>query len=67
MNGPTDPRIYQQFERTALWAAIAGALAELEATREVVVGTAPHYVIGYLCQELVAKQVVDAEALVPRA
>lgn len=64
MNAPTDDRIYQQYERTALWQALAGALAELEASHELAVSTAPHYVIGYLCQELVAKRVVGDAALV---
>lgn len=66
MSKPADARIYQQYEGTPLWAAIAGALADLEASRELVVGTAPHYVIGFLCQELAAKRVVDGDALVAR-
>ncbi|MDF1506099.1 hypothetical protein [Roseisolibacter sp. H3M3-2] len=63
MTRPDDQRIYQQFEGTPLWKALAGALADLEASRELAVATAPHYVIGYLCQELAAKRVVDDDAL----
>jgi hypothetical protein len=66
MRKPDASRVYQQYEGTPLWEALAGALAELEASREVVVGTAPHYVIGYLCQELAAKRVVDGDALARR-
>ena len=57
--------IYHQFEDTPLWAAVASALADLTASKELAVGTAPHYVIGYLCQELAAKHVVQEAALRP--
>lgn len=55
--------IYEQYEHTPLWRALEGALADLEASREVTVGTAPRYVLGYLCQELAAKWVVTGAAL----
>ena len=54
---------FQEYRDTPLWHALAGALAELEASREVRVDTAPEYVIGYLCQELAAKWVVASSAL----
>lgn len=59
------PTIYGEFQGTPLWTALAQALADLTASREVAVATAPHYVIGYLCQELAARRVVDAAALRP--
>ncbi len=59
-------RPFQEYRDTPLWRALAGALVELEATREVKVDTAPEYVIGYLCQELAAKQVVASSALTRR-
>lgn len=62
---PRPHAVYEQYERTPLWRALAGALAELEASREVTVGTAPRYVLGYLCQELAAKWVVTGDALTP--
>ena len=56
-------RAFEQYRNTPLWAAVGSALAELEATREVTVQTAPDYVIGYICQELAAKWVVASAAL----
>ncbi len=62
----TDPStIYQEFEGTVLWAAVASALTDLTASKELSVETAPHYVIGYVCQELAAKRVVHESALLP--
>jgi hypothetical protein len=58
-----EPRPYAAFRDTPLWNAVAGAVAELEATREISVATAHDYVIGYVCQELVARKVVAAAAL----
>lgn len=55
---------YAEYRNTPLWRAVAGALAELEASREVRVDTAPDYVIGYLCRELAVKWVVASSALV---
>lgn len=45
---------FDQYKDTPLWRVVAAAVAELEATREITVATAPDYVIGYLCQQLVA-------------
>jgi hypothetical protein len=59
------PTIYAEYEHTALWHAVASALADLTASKELAVATAPHYAIGYICQELAAKQVVIAAALAP--
>ncbi len=63
MTSPQKHAIYEQYEGTPLWRALEGALAELEASREVTVGTAPRYVLGFLCQELAAKWVVTGTAL----
>ncbi len=63
MSPPHTHAIYEQYEGTPLWRALEGALADLEASREVTIGTAPRYVLGYLCQELAAKWVVTGAAL----
>ncbi len=56
-------RPFDEYRDTPLWRALASVLADLEASREVTVATAPEYVIGYLCRELAAKKVVSANAL----
>ena len=43
---------------TPLWVALESAIAELAASEELSVNTAPEYVIEYLCRELVAKKLV---------
>ena len=57
------PTAFPEYRDTPLWRAVASALAELEATREVAVSTAPEYVIGYICRELAAKSVASPSAL----
>jgi hypothetical protein len=57
------PHIYEKYENTPLWRAIAGALKELEASGEIKIETAPTYVVGYICQELSAKQIVADSSL----
>jgi hypothetical protein len=54
---------FDEYRGTRLWAAIEATLAELVATRELAVDTAPEYVIGYFCRELAAKKLVVATAL----
>ena len=54
---------FTEYRDTALWRALADALADLEASGEVKVETAPDYVIGYLCRELAVKWVVASSAL----
>jgi hypothetical protein len=51
------------FQYTPLWAAVASAISELQATSEVRIETAEDYVIDYICRELAAKQVVAPSAL----
>ena len=58
-------RAFAEYRDTPLWRALARVLADLEASREVTVATAPDYVIGYMCRELAAKKVVSADALAP--
>ena len=52
-----------EYRHTPLWRALRKALADLEANHEIVVETAPEYVIGYLCQELIAKRIVTEDAI----
>ncbi|HXT14915.1 MAG TPA: hypothetical protein VN706_04755 [Gemmatimonadaceae bacterium] len=54
---------FDEYRDTPLWAAVEATLTELVASREVAVNTAPAYVIGYLCQELVAKKLVALSAI----
>ncbi|HEU4628580.1 MAG TPA: hypothetical protein VFS08_02515 [Gemmatimonadaceae bacterium] len=56
-------RPFAEFQDTPLWHALADAVAELEATREITVATAPEYVVGYLCQQLVLRHAIDPAAL----
>jgi hypothetical protein len=56
-------RPFPEYQHTPLWAAAASAFAELQATGEIRIDTAPDYVIGYLCRELAAQGVVDPTAL----
>ena len=51
-------RPFAEYRDTPLWAAIEATLAELAATREVSVNTAPDHVVGYLCGELVTKRLI---------
>jgi hypothetical protein len=54
---------FNEYRDTPLWRVVAAAVAELEATREVAVSTAPDYVVGYICQQLVAARVAGPTAL----
>jgi hypothetical protein len=56
-------RRVSEFKDTALWSAVADTIAELVATGEIAVNTAPDYVIAYVCRELAAKQVVAVAAV----
>ncbi len=56
-------RPFAEYRDTPLWDVVAAAVAELEATKEIAVATAPEYVIGYLCQRLVDARAVAADAL----
>jgi len=54
---------FEEYKDTPLWRVIAAAVAELEATREITVATAPEYVIGYICQQIVAGRIATSSAL----
>lgn len=57
--GPVmQPRRCHEYCGTLLWSAIDATITELLATRELSMNTAPEYVIGYLCDELVAKRLI---------
>jgi hypothetical protein len=51
---------FAKYRDTPLWDALEASITELTSTRELTVNTAPDYVIGYLCRELVAKRLVVA-------
>jgi hypothetical protein len=55
-------RPFDEYRDTPLWRVVAAALSELEATREIAVATAPDYVIGYVCQQIVAARLANAAA-----
>ena len=54
---------FEEYTDTPLWRVVAAAVAELEETREITISTAPDYVIGYLCQRLVAGRIASEQAL----
>lgn len=58
-------RPYSEYRGTPLWSALEKALGDLQASGEVSIGTAPEYVIGFLCRELAARHVVTDQALGP--
>ena len=51
---------------SVLWSALKTTLDELTKTGEIVINTAPDYVIAHLCRELAAKQLVTGAALASR-
>jgi hypothetical protein len=53
-------RPFDEYRDTRLWKAIESTVDELASSKEISINTAPEYVIGYLCRELVAKRVVVA-------
>ncbi|MBW8771344.1 MAG: hypothetical protein JF589_16445 [Gemmatimonadetes bacterium] len=52
---------FKQYENSRLWAAVQEMITELAVSREITVNTAPEYVVGYLCRELVARKFVAEE------
>lgn len=53
-------RPFSEHRDSALWRALEQIVTELAATQELTINTAPEYVIGYLCRELTAKQMVSS-------
>lgn len=56
---------YSQYRNTPLWRAVASIVGELQASGEVTLGTAPEYVVGYVCRELSSKRLLMESALAP--
>jgi hypothetical protein len=56
-------RPFDEHRDTPLWKGIESAMSELTLSKEIVVNTAPEYVIGFLCRELAAKKLVTASAM----
>jgi hypothetical protein len=56
--GFTGARPFAEHRDSALWCAVEQIITELVATQEITINTAPDYVIGFLCRELTAKQMV---------
>ncbi len=54
---------YNQFIDTPVWRTVAAAIAELEKNKDLMITTAPEYVVGFLCQQLVVRRIVGATAL----
>jgi hypothetical protein len=54
---------FAEYQDTPLWRTVAAAVSELEASCEITIATAPEYVIGYLCQQLVVRNTIASEAL----
>ncbi|HEV8496761.1 MAG TPA: hypothetical protein VGQ56_07870 [Gemmatimonadaceae bacterium] len=52
-----------EYRDTRLWETLEAIFAELNATGEVTVNTAPDYAIAHICRELAAKKLITTEAL----
>ena len=52
-----------EYRDTPLWKAVDASVAELVATREISLGTAPDYVTAHICRILAAKKLITAAAL----
>ena len=53
-----EQRPFPEHRGTPLWKAVERTVTELVASGELSVNTAPEYVYGYLCRELVAKKLI---------
>lgn len=51
---------------SVLWSALHTILADLAATGEITINTAPDYVVAYVSRELVAKKAITDAAMRPR-
>lgn len=52
-----------EYRDTPLWKAVDAMLAELVATREISIATAPDYVTAHICRTMVAKKLIAEAAL----
>jgi hypothetical protein len=59
-------RPFAEHRGTLLWKAVERTITELVASGELSVHTAPEYVYGYVCRELVAKKLIVPEGRNPR-
>jgi hypothetical protein len=50
---------YKEFEKTPLWKVIDAAILDLQKNRDIDLATTREHIIGYICQQLVRKQVAD--------
>ena len=60
-------RRFDEYRDSALWRAVEEIVNELGATREILINTAPEYVIGYFCRELSARGMASPRAGTPRS
>lgn len=56
-----EQRPFDEHRGTRLWKAVERTITELVASGELSMHTAPEYVYGYLCRELVAKKLIVSE------
>ena len=54
---------YDEYHDTRVWRTVADALDELQKNGSVTIQTAPDYVIGYICQQLIVRKLVGPEAM----
>jgi len=55
-----------EYRDSVLWRALRAVVEELTASGEIVVNTAPDYVVAHLCRELASKQLLTPAALAMR-
>ena len=55
-----------EYRDSVLWSSLHAIIAELTATGEIAINTAPDYVVAYVCRELVATKAIAEAALRPR-
>jgi hypothetical protein len=55
-----------EYRDSAVWSALEGIVRELSTTQEIVVNTAPDYVIAHICRELAAKRLISEAGMKAR-
>ena len=48
---------------SALWLAVEATVAQLSASGEITISTAPDYVVAHICRELAAKKLITEAGL----
>ena len=61
-----EQRPFAEHRGTRLWKAVERTVNELVASGELSINTAPEYVYGYLCRELVAKKLIVPDGVSER-